>query len=74
MYRALFGLINMRRCGRRGDGGCFQRHHGFTDYSLHSAGSGGAQYLCPPVSAKDRQRFLQEELQKRRERGKFIEW
>ena len=24
--------------------------------------------------AKDRQRFLQEELQKRRERGKFIEW
>lgn len=24
--------------------------------------------------AKDRQRFLQEELRKRRERGKFIEW
>ena len=24
--------------------------------------------------AKDRQRFLKEELQKRRERGKFLEW
>ena len=24
--------------------------------------------------AKDRQRFLEEELQKRRERGKFLEW
>lgn len=44
-----FWAYQYARCGRRGDGGCFQRHHGFTDYSLHSAGSGGAQYLCPPV-------------------------
>ena len=44
-----FRAYQYARCGRRGDGGCFQRHHGFTDYSLHSAGSGGAQYLCPPV-------------------------
>lgn len=74
MYRSLFALINM---------------HGVVG-EVTTAVSNGINasliILCIALGvavpnifarryiAKDRQRFLKEELQKRRERGKFIEW
>lgn len=74
MYRALFALINM---------------HGIVG-EVTTAVSNGINasliILCIALGvavpnifarryiAKDRQRFLKEELQKRRERGKFLEW
>lgn len=74
MYRALLGLINM---------------HGVVGEVTNVVSNGitaSLIILCIALGvalpnifarryiAKDRQRFLEEELKKRRERGKFIEW
>ena len=74
MYRALVALINM---------------HGVVGEVTVAVSNGinaSLIILCIALGvavpnifarryiAKDRQRFLKEELQKRRERGKFLEW
>ena len=74
MYRALFGLINMH--GVVGEVTAVVSN-GITASLIIlyiALGVAVPNIFARRYIAKDRQRFLQEELQKRRERGKFIEW
>ena len=74
MYRALFGLINMH--GVVGEVTVVVSNGITASLIILCIARGVAvpNILARRYIAKDRQRFLQEELQKRRERGKFIEW
>ena len=74
MYRALFGLINMH--GVVGEVTAVVSNGITASLIILCIALGVAvpNIFARRYIAKDRQRFLQEELQKRRERGKFIEW
>lgn len=74
MYRALFGLINMH--GVVGEVTAVVSNGITASLIILCIALGVAvpNIFARRYIAKDRQRFLQEELKKRRERGKFIEW
>ena len=74
MYRALFALINMN--GVVGEVTTVVSNGINASLIILSIAFGVAvpNIFARRYIAKDRQRFLKEELQKRRERGKFIEW
>lgn len=74
MYRSLFGLINMH--GVVGEVTAVVSNGITASLIILCIALGVAvpNIFARRYIAKDRQRFLQEELQKRRERGKFIEW
>ena len=74
MYRALLSFINLH--GVVGElTAAF--YNGITSALIIlciSLGVAVPNIFARRYIAKDRRRYLQEELQKRRERGKFIEW
>lgn len=74
MYRALFALINMN--GVVGEVTTVVSNGINASLIILSIAFGVAvpNIFARRYIAKDRQRFLKEELQKRKERGKFIEW
>ena len=74
MYRALFALINMN--GVVGEVTTVVSNGINASLIILSIAFGVAvpNIFARRYIAKDRRRFLKEELQKRRERGKFIEW
>ena len=74
MYRALLGLINMH--GVVGEVTVVVSNGITASLIILCIALGVAvpNIFARRYIAKDRQRFLQEELKKRKERGKFIEW
>lgn len=74
MYRALFGLINMSGVVGEVTAVVFNGINASLIIICISLGVAVPNIFARRYIAKDRRRFLKEELQKRRERGKFIEW
>ena len=74
MYRSLFGLINMTGIVGEVTAVVYNGINASLIILCIALGVAVPNIFARRYIAKDRQRFLAEELQKRRERGKFIEW
>lgn len=74
MYRALFALINMHGVVGEVTVAVSNGLNASLIIFCIALGVAVPNIFARRYIAKDRQRFLQEELKKRRERGKFIEW
>lgn len=74
MYRALFALINMHGVVGEVTIAVYNGINASLIILCIALGVAVPNIFARRYIAKDRQRFLQEELQKRRERGKFVEW
>lgn len=74
MYRALFALINMHGVVGEVTVAVSNGLNASLIIFCIALGVAVPNIFARRYIAKDRQRFLKEELQKRRERGKFIEW
>lgn len=74
MYRSLFGLINMSGVVGEVTAVVYNGINASLIILCIALGVALPNIFARRYIAKDRQRFLAEELQKRRERGKFIEW
>ena len=74
MYRALFGLVNMNGVVGEVTAVVFNGINASLIVISIALGVAVPNIFARRYIAKDRRRFLEEELQRRRERGKFIEW
>lgn len=74
MYRALFGLINMHGVVGEVTNAVSNGINASLIIFCITLGVAVPNIFARRYLAKDRQKFLQIELQKRKERGKFIEW
>ena len=74
MYRSLFGLINMTGVVGEVTAVVFNGINASLIVICIALGVAVPNIFARRYIAKDRRKFLEEELQKRRERGKFIEW
>ena len=74
MYRSLFGLINMTGVVGEVTAVVYNGINASLIILCIALGVALPNIVARRYIAKDRRRFLTEELQKRRERGKFIEW
>ena len=74
MYRSLFGLINMNGVVGEVTAVVFNGINASLIVICIALGVAVPNIFARRYIAKDRRKFLEEELKKRRERGKFIEW
>ena len=74
MYRALFALLNMHGVVGEVTTAVYNGINASLIILCIALGVAVPNIFARRYIAKDRQRFLHEELQKRRERGKFVEW
>ena len=74
MYRSLLGFINMHGVIGEVTNAFFNGISSALIILCISLGVAVPNIFARRYIAKDRQRYLREELEKRRQRGKFIEW
>ena len=74
MYRSLLGFINMHGVVGEVTNAFFNGISSALIILCISLGVAVPNIFARRYIAKDRQRYLREELEKRRQRGKFIEW
>lgn len=74
MYRSLFALINMTGVVGEVTTAVYNGINSALIVLFISIGVAFPNIMARRYIAKDRHRFLEEELERRRQRGKFIEW
>ena len=74
MYRSLLGFINLHGVIGEVTNAFSNGIYSALIILCISLGVAVPNIFARRYIAKDRQRYLQEELEKRRQRGKFIEW
>ena len=74
MYRSLFAFINMTGVVGEVTTAVYNGINSAMIILVISIGVAFPNIMVRRFIAKDRQRFLNEELERRRQRGKFIEW